>query len=287
MARIRSIKPEFWKDGKTRRLSDSCALFFIGLWNFCDDEGKCPNDSFELASNLARFKSQHISKWIQILFNAGLIQLSTDFRWISIVNWKHQKIDKPRIPSVRKSEIEWLPVPEAELSTNARRMLHDSSANVRRKDRIGEDRKGSGEDHCDVPAVVAKPPRNPVEKKSEPSQANEILARYCECFKARYGSNPPIRGKEAGLAKRLAKDLPISRVLGLIETYLSMNDPYFVTRRHDLGTFSLSLNAVAVRHDTGLNLTQTEIRQADRAQATANAFDFALANFRGPSNGNV
>jgi hypothetical protein len=142
MARIRSIKPEFWKDGKIGRMSDSCALFFIGLWNFCDDEGKCKNDSFELASNMPRFKSQHISKWIQTLFECGSIQLSVDFKWISITNWNHQKIDKPRLPSVLKKDIEWLQPLEADLSANARRLFDDNSGNVRRKDRIGEDRIG-------------------------------------------------------------------------------------------------------------------------------------------------
>jgi hypothetical protein len=280
VARIRSVKPAYWSDGAIKRLRDPSALFFISLWNFADDAGFFTLDTLELSLKIPRWKPQAIAKMIKSLSDAGLVRVSTKSGVGQVVHWRHQKIDKPRASEWEGKQIQWdAPVD----SPND----IEPSPTVRRKDRIGEDRKGSGEDHCDVPAVVAKPPRNPVEKKSEPSQANEILARYCECFKARYGSNPPIRGKEAGLAKRLAKDLPISRVLGLIETYLSMNDPYFVTRRHDLGTFSLSLNAVAVRHDTGLNLTQTEIRQADRAQATANAFDFALANFRGPSNGNV
>ncbi len=184
MARIRSIKPEFWKDGKVLRLSESCALFFIGLWNFCDDEGKCPNDSFELASNMPRFKSQHVSKWIQILFEAGLIQLSTDFRWISVTNWNHQKIDRPRLPQVRKSEIEWLPVFSGPLSTNARRMLDDASTNVRRKDRIGKDRIGAG-------GSVEEPPppksEDSISKERNPvadfeSQFKGDRKKYEQCF---------------------------------------------------------------------------------------------------------
>ena len=39
MARIRTIKPEFWTDEKVVTLPFEARLLFIGMWNFCDDEG--------------------------------------------------------------------------------------------------------------------------------------------------------------------------------------------------------------------------------------------------------
>ncbi|WDZ87212.1 hypothetical protein [Micromonospora cathayae] len=39
MARIRSIKPEFWVDEKIVELSPWARLLFIGIWNFVDDQG--------------------------------------------------------------------------------------------------------------------------------------------------------------------------------------------------------------------------------------------------------
>lgn len=39
MARIRTIKPEFWTDEKIVTLPYEVRLFFIGMWNFADDEG--------------------------------------------------------------------------------------------------------------------------------------------------------------------------------------------------------------------------------------------------------
>ena len=39
MARIRTIKPEFWSDEKVGGLPLACRLLFIGLWNFADDYG--------------------------------------------------------------------------------------------------------------------------------------------------------------------------------------------------------------------------------------------------------
>ncbi|RYE61009.1 MAG: hypothetical protein EOP20_00915, partial [Hyphomicrobiales bacterium] len=39
MARIRTVKPEFWTSEQVMELSLIARLAFIGLWNFCDDAG--------------------------------------------------------------------------------------------------------------------------------------------------------------------------------------------------------------------------------------------------------
>jgi len=42
MARIRSIKPQFWTSEQIADCSPNARLLFIGLWNFCDDYGVHP-----------------------------------------------------------------------------------------------------------------------------------------------------------------------------------------------------------------------------------------------------
>ena len=42
MARIRTIKPEFWTSEQVMEVSPMARLLFIGLWNFCDDRGVHP-----------------------------------------------------------------------------------------------------------------------------------------------------------------------------------------------------------------------------------------------------
>ncbi len=42
MARIRTIKPEFWTSEQIMECSPMARLLFIGLWNFCDDRGVHP-----------------------------------------------------------------------------------------------------------------------------------------------------------------------------------------------------------------------------------------------------
>lgn len=45
MARIRSVKPEFWTDRKLARLSRDARLLYIALWNQADEHGRVHGDS--------------------------------------------------------------------------------------------------------------------------------------------------------------------------------------------------------------------------------------------------
>jgi hypothetical protein len=38
--RIRSVKPEFWRDEKTGIMAPEVALFYLGICSFCDDHGR-------------------------------------------------------------------------------------------------------------------------------------------------------------------------------------------------------------------------------------------------------
>ena len=42
MARIRTIKPEFWTSEQVADCSLVARLLFIGIWTFCDDHGVHP-----------------------------------------------------------------------------------------------------------------------------------------------------------------------------------------------------------------------------------------------------
>ena len=77
MARIRTIKPEFWEDEDIGKLPIPCRLFFIGCWNFADDYGV-------IKANVALLKSQifpydenlrvsEIKKWIGALVDARML----------------------------------------------------------------------------------------------------------------------------------------------------------------------------------------------------------------------
>lgn len=77
MARIRTIKPEFWEDEKIGKLPIPCRLFFIGCWNFADDFGVIKNNPVLLKSQIFPYdenlRVSEIKKWIDALVDARML----------------------------------------------------------------------------------------------------------------------------------------------------------------------------------------------------------------------
>lgn len=77
MARIRTIKPEFWEDEKIGKLPIPCRLFFIGCWNFADDFGVIKGNVALLKSQIFPYdenlRVSEIKKWIDALVDARML----------------------------------------------------------------------------------------------------------------------------------------------------------------------------------------------------------------------
>jgi len=103
MARNRMIKKEFWTDDKTIELTITERLFFIGMWNFADDEGLIANKPKQMKAQIFPVDDiTHgaITDMLMRIHEIGLIQFSNDNELIKIKNWtRHQKINRPT-PSV-------------------------------------------------------------------------------------------------------------------------------------------------------------------------------------------
>ena len=104
MARIRTIKPEFWDDGTLARVSRDCRAFFIGLWSFADDHGRGRAIPKRLAGDIfphdADVDGGVISGWLDELADLERISLYevSGERFYAVVNWDHQRIDHPGKP---------------------------------------------------------------------------------------------------------------------------------------------------------------------------------------------
>lgn len=102
------------------------------------------------------------------------------------------------------------------------------------------------------------------------SPAGFFIGRYVKAYQGRYGdrARPDLRGKVQGLIKRFLDDTPIERACGLIETYLSMNDAWFITKAHDFVTFQENLSKVGLKLDTGKSANTTQARAEEKLDAT-------------------
>ncbi len=166
MARIRSIKPEFWVSEQIAECSTSARLTFVGLWNFCDDRGVHPAKPKTLKAELFPMDditSAQVGQWVEELISAGLVRVfeaseDGDSYW-HVTGWdRHQKIDRPSYKH---------PTPPAQDSTSPRRdMLDEDSTSARRAPPPGVD--GSGVDRKGEESSSPKA-RTPAARKSKTS----------------------------------------------------------------------------------------------------------------------
>ena len=97
MARIRTIKPEFWTDSKIVSLPIEARILFIGLFNFCDDEGYIENDPEQIHLQvLPSDTSVDVDCLLDLLMACGLIDCcyaQTGKTYLHVHNFdKHQKV---------------------------------------------------------------------------------------------------------------------------------------------------------------------------------------------------
>lgn len=142
MARIRTIKPEFWTSEQVANCSRDARLLFVGMWNFCDDAGIHPKSYKRLKLEILpgdNCSDDDIKRWVTELIQVGLIvEYSVDetHYWM-ITGWHHQRIEKPnyRYPKPKTKETSKnnelnIPQPVDDQSASTLPPVDDYSTNI-------------------------------------------------------------------------------------------------------------------------------------------------------------
>lgn len=98
MARIRTVKPEFWTDEKVVECSIPARLLFIGLFNFANDMGCLERSPKRLKMQIFPADALDCEPLIQELITHGLLTEYSvnDVCYLQIKGFlKHQKINRP------------------------------------------------------------------------------------------------------------------------------------------------------------------------------------------------
>jgi hypothetical protein len=104
MARIRTIKPDFWTNEKVLGLTPLARLMFIGMWNFADDYGRMDYAPLSIKARIfptdAAISVADVKDMLTELSSQGLIVVysAKDREYLEVTGWEHQRIDK-RQPS--------------------------------------------------------------------------------------------------------------------------------------------------------------------------------------------
>lgn len=208
MARIRSIKPEFWTSEQITECSPNARLLFIGIWTFADDNGVHPASVKRLKMEVFPsddFTQADIAAMVAELVAAGLLRpynVDGEGFW-QVTGWHHQKIDQPTYKH---------PLPDGSLPRNVRRRLAepDSTNKVQRTDaeqgspndqrpfdersvreRRGEERKGEElssslrSEDSQSPASGALPPADPDSTVRQHPASEKLFTAVLETYHRR------------------------------------------------------------------------------------------------------
>lgn len=170
MARIRTIKPEFWTDGTIIGLPFEARLFYIGMWNHACDRGHMADDPFGLKLKILPADPVDADELLDRLVGAGRVErivLPDGRRFLRIPRFEdHQRLDSrwnSRCPVCTHLDSSKLTETHASL---------DETHDVLQKRRVGGEGKGkegNGEGGAGAP-----------------------LSRYCK--KHPTGTEDPCRG---------------------------------------------------------------------------------------------
>lgn len=95
MARIRTIKPEFWKNEKLGELSAEVQLLFIGLWNLADKKGFLEDRPKRIKAELFPYRDCDVDDLLNQLKGDFIDRIMIDDKpYLHIKNFvKHQVIN--------------------------------------------------------------------------------------------------------------------------------------------------------------------------------------------------
>ena len=145
MARIRTVKPEFWSSEQVMSCTPLARLLFIGIWNFCDDGGNhplsprtikalvFPGDDITVESVDGLLDELKLSNLIALYSVEGKT-------YLHVRGWRHQKIDKRtfKYPA-------FIGGPD-ESSPSGSRVLDEESSSGSRALTPGREGEGNGRD---------------------------------------------------------------------------------------------------------------------------------------------
>lgn len=195
MARIRTVKPEFWADEKLGPMDPVTRLVFLGLISMADDGGRLLDSVKVIDAFIFPYTDDSAKESVNVLDRSGRIRrgvTESGQAVIQIVNWDHQKIDKPNTKAM-------LP-PIVEASPNGRRLVGDLSAPL------------------SVPVPTTNDHLPTTNDRSAGAARATWLTPYCDLWAAKAGA-PPVKRMAAALAP-IHKEIGPDRLVAALDTYL-------------------------------------------------------------------
>lgn len=153
MARIRTIKPGFFRSEDVSALPLRARLTWIGLWTQCDDQGRTKDNAKLIKADVWPLDPVSLTDieedLITLADHGRIVRYEVDGkRFLAVVNWdEHQTINRPTLSKI--------PAP----SLNGHVSLTADSVNTpARKGKEGKGKEGNARERASPPDYPEEPP---------------------------------------------------------------------------------------------------------------------------------
>lgn len=298
MARIRTIKPEFFQhEGLYEAEVETglpLRLAFSGLWCQCDKEGRFEWRPRRLKLNILPWDEVDFSRVLDALATRGFIvkYASEGEEFGHIPSWRRHQVINNR---ERESE---LPEPN-ENNTLPTREARDADASATRHGNYqgegkGKEGKGKGtgkegetpspslrdsEGDCAGVCAPDAPPPAKANGKGDPKPTTLAWDAYADAYSLRYGVEPVRNAKVNGQLAQLVTRIPKAEAPEVARWYVAHNNARYVQAGHSVGLLLQDAEALRTEWATGHRRSTTAARQADRKQATGDAAKRLIAKY--------
>jgi len=297
MARIRTIKPEFFRheglqDLEAENLGACVMLVFAGLWGHCDKAGRFEWKPRTLKLDILPFIEFDMGKTLSLLCVGGFIRkYEIDGKQYGEIRSfeKHQRIN-----GKESQEPEKHPAPREETQQEE----SGSNGEATGKHLPGQEGKGREGKRKGMEIAPTSPPEQPAEllpavadatpppKPPRADTALQIACRatweaYSSAYADRYGAAPVRAAKQSAQVKQVVQALGAEEAPLVAAWFVDHPAQWYVTKGHDIGLLLADITKLRTEWATGRVVTTTAARQSDRRGAMASAVHNLLAECEG------
>ena len=286
MARIRTIKPEFFRHEALQDLEIANPgmypmMVFEGLWGHCDSKGRFEWKPRMLKLDILPFLPFDMAETMAILEKAGMLHRYTvdgkEYGFIDTFE-KHQRLSGKEL-----TEGEKFPSPVREVTGK-----HQGSDGEIPESQEGKGREEEGKRNG-VPTLPASPASTPTDDEQAADETEtelqaacrETWKAYAEAFFDRYGTGPVRNRTVNSQVKAFVQRLGRAESPHVAAFFVRHPQAFYVKAKHQFGLALKDAEGLRTEWATNRIVTDTQARQSDRTGANMNAADEAMRILEG------
>ncbi|MDE2098925.1 MAG: hypothetical protein KGL39_16850 [Patescibacteria group bacterium] len=254
MARIRTIKPEFFTSEDIVSMTPLARLFYVSLWCEADRKGRLEWRPGTLKMRYFPGDSCDINELADELVSRGLIVLyKADGKiYAEIPTFgEHQVINNRESESV---------IPEKTIDACVTRESGEKAEGKEGRERKGTGKEGNGRERKEGSSDGASPATGPAWRA------------YSQAYQTRYHAEPVRNATTNAQMANFVRRIGAGEAPGVAMAYLASNNRFYVESGHSVGLLLRDGEKLRTEWATGRRTTATQAMLADRTQSNGDVF---------------